>query len=301
MPRLRLGVALLVPAPHAAEIDGLRRALGDDALDRVPPHLTLVPPVNVRVDTVGRALAVLRDAAAGVSPFEVTIGPPTTFAPVTPTVHLGVVGGPGAAVVHRLRDAVFVPPLERPLTHPFAPHVTLGDDVSPERLEAALVALADFTVTIGIDRVHLLQEQRHGDAHRRWVPVADVPLGPRRIVGRGGVELEIVVSRLLDPEGLAFETGAWPDDEPRGPAGDVPVGCEPVVVTARRRDEVVGVARGGVGPGRVELQSVLVDPSHRRQGVARHLVAAFDHAVAAAEQHYRESSEPRPHPGGPGA
>jgi hypothetical protein len=48
VPRVRLASALLVPEPFAREIDGLRRALDDD-IDRVPPHLTLVPPVNVRV------------------------------------------------------------------------------------------------------------------------------------------------------------------------------------------------------------------------------------------------------------
>jgi hypothetical protein len=47
MGRHRLGVVLLVPDPWAAEVDGLRRALGDEALDRVAPHITLVPPSNV--------------------------------------------------------------------------------------------------------------------------------------------------------------------------------------------------------------------------------------------------------------
>ena len=47
-PRVRLGVVLLVPPPVAGEIDGLRRAVGDGALGKVAPHVTLVPPVNVR-------------------------------------------------------------------------------------------------------------------------------------------------------------------------------------------------------------------------------------------------------------
>ena len=45
--------------------------------------------------------------------------------------------------------------------------------------------------------VHLL-EQRH-DAGRRWVPIADVPLGPRVIVGRGGVELELTCASWSTP------------------------------------------------------------------------------------------------------
>ncbi len=64
MARVRLGVALLVPPPFDTEIDGLRRALGDGALGRIPAHLTLVPPVNVREERLGEALAALRRAAA---------------------------------------------------------------------------------------------------------------------------------------------------------------------------------------------------------------------------------------------
>ncbi len=52
------------PPPLAEEIDGLRRAFGDRSLGRVPPHLTLVPPVNVAEGDLGQALAVLRAAAA---------------------------------------------------------------------------------------------------------------------------------------------------------------------------------------------------------------------------------------------
>ena len=133
MPRLRLGVALLLPEPLATQVDGLRRACDDGALDRVPPHLTLVPPVNVRVDDVAAALQVLRDAAGGTRPFTLRLGPPSTFLPDTPTLHLAVGGsGDATAVLRRLRDGVFRPPLERPLTFPFVPHVTLADEMEPE-------------------------------------------------------------------------------------------------------------------------------------------------------------------------
>lgn len=278
---MRLGVALLVPEPVAGELDGLRRALGDGALARVRPHLTLVPPVNVRVDDLPRALSVLRAAATTVGPFLLRLGPPTTFAPVTPTVHLAVGGDPAAlAALHRLRDAVFVPPLERPLTYPFAPHVTLSDDVAAPRLAAALDVLTDYVVDVRFGRLHLLQEQRHGEAHRRWVPIADVPFGPRVVVGRGGLELELTASHVLDPEAAAFETGHWPDDRPSPPPVEAAPGCTPLVVVARRRDGVVGVVRGGVAPDWVDVASLLVAPAHRREGIGRHLLAAFHHHAA---------------------
>lgn len=225
MPRLRLASALLVPEPFAREIDGLRRAMGED-LDRVAPHLTLVPPVNVRADELGVALSVLRRAAASVGPITVTLGPAVTFHPVNPVVYLEVGGDVDA--VRRVRDAVFVPPLERSMSHLFVPHVTLVESTTRERIEAALVALAEYRVDVTFEAAYLLQEHE-----RRWRPIADARFASPLVVGRGGIETEITVSSLADPHVVGF-------------AGGPPDGTEDVVV-ARREGEIVAVAyaRGG--------------------------------------------------------
>src|SRR5688572_32396118 len=110
----------------------------------------------------------MREAAAATRPFTVDLGPPSTFAPVTPVLHLPVHGDEVVA----LRDRVFRDPLSRELTHPFVPHVTLADEVaSLERLGAAVAALADYRATVTFDRVHLMHER----ADRVWEPVADAP------------------------------------------------------------------------------------------------------------------------------
>ena len=114
-------------------------------------------------------------------------------------------------MLRRLRDAVFRPPLERPLTFPFVPHVTLADEMAPDRIAAARRRPRRTSwPTRVFERVHLLQELRHGHGPRRWEPVADAPFAPKIVVGRGGVELELGVSLLLDPEAVEFETGAGP-------------------------------------------------------------------------------------------
>ena len=165
----RLGVALLVPPPVATEIDGLRRALGDGALGRIPAHLTLVPPVNVTGGRMSQAIEVLRAAAKVTRPLNLRLGPATTFDPVNPVVYLAVAGDVGG--VHALRDRVFVPPLARALTHPFVPHVTVADDMERARIPAAVAALADYVADVHIDAVHLLEEGRH----RVWAPIAELP------------------------------------------------------------------------------------------------------------------------------
>ena len=281
MPRLRLGVALLLSHPLADEVDGLRRACDDGSRERMAPHLTLVPPVNVRGEDLPAALEALRAAAAGVRPFRLRLGPPSTFLPATPTLHLAVGGrGDATAVLRQLRDAVFRSPLEREVTFPFVPHVTLADGMDPDRIAASLSALSGFVVEETFDRVHLLEEQRLGK-RRRWVPIADAPLAPPVVVGRGGIELDLAVSRLLDPVAASVEAAAWPSDRPRPPASERPAGAVPLVVAARRRGAVVGVARGWVRPDADELVSVLVTPEERGQGIARHLLSAWHHAASA--------------------
>lgn len=192
--RRRLGVALVLDPPVADEVDGLRRAVGDPALGRIPAHLTLVPPVNVRRDTLPAALDRLRAAAASVpGPLRLTLGRPSTFLPANPVLYLAV-GGDLEGLRH-LRDAVFVPPLERPLTWPWVPHVTLADNATEERISSCLDALAGYSAVVSIDRVVILEE----GAGRVWSPLADANLGPPARIGTGGLPLDLVRGRLVDP------------------------------------------------------------------------------------------------------
>jgi 2'-5' RNA ligase len=260
VPRLRLGVALLVPPPHDAAVDALRRAVGDPALDRIPAHLTLVPPVNVRADRLDDALAVLRAAAGLVGAFAVRLGPPATFLPVNPVLYLPVVGTPDdadVATLHRLRDAVFTDPLARPLTWPFVPHVTLADEAAPERIAAAQAALTDFRLEFTVTRVHLLRE----GTDRRWEPVADAELGPPAVIGRGGLELELTRAQQPDPS-LAQR-----------------LGDEPFCITARGEGRAVGMAAGyltGGEGGEAVLVRLDVPEAERGRGIGTQLLAAVE-------------------------
>lgn len=273
MSRARLGVVIVVPEPVATEIDGLRRALGDPTLGRITPHVTIVPPVNVRMEDLGEALARLRDAAASCRSFRLDLGPITSFAPVSDTLYLAVTGEPAAlASLERLRDAAFGPPLHRRVDHPFVPHVTIHPAVDSRRSDAARVALGDYRATIDVASVHLLQQR--ADAGRRWVPIADAPLGPRVVVGRGGVELELTTSALADPEArdLLGEAGA-----------SGPPARSAVVVTARRRGTAVGVAWCGRAGTTTEERSVVVREQERGQGIGRQLRLALASALAEGE------------------
>ena len=271
MPKARLGVALLLPPAAAAEVDGLRRAVEDGVLGRVPAHLTLVPPVNVRADRMGAALAVLRAAAAalGPAPVTLTLGPPATFLPDAPVLYLAV--GGDLDRLRALRDAVFTDPLSRSLTWPWVPHVTLADEADPARIAAALDVLAGYRVEVAFDRVHLLEE----GPGRVWAPLADAPFGPPAVVGRGGLALVLAQSELLDPEAAALLTRPLPSSAP--PAGALLDNGRVRVVTARRDGAPVGLAATA---GAV-LTGLVVAPAHRGQGIGTHLLAAAASAAAA--------------------
>lgn len=197
MPRLRLGVALLVPPPVAAEVETLRRACGDPAVARIAAHLTLVPPVNVREDRLDDALVVLRSAATASRPITVTLGPPATFLPANPVLYLGTHGDVDA--IWALRHRVFAEPLTRPLTWPFFPHVTVRDGGEPDDLEASARVLGAYRADVTFEAVHLLQEARDEAGVRVWRPIADAALAAPAVVGRGGLELELGVTEARTP------------------------------------------------------------------------------------------------------
>jgi len=264
MPRVRFAVALLLPPGAAAEVDGLRRAVGDTMREKVPPHLTFVPPTNVNVNAVPVALAVARAAGSRERPFTLALGPAATFLPDSPVVYLSVSGDIGAVV--RIRDALRAAPFDRPDPWPFVPHVTLGDNVDEARVPALLRALGEYRIEVAFDRLHVLQE----GADRVWRPVADVPFAPPAIVGRGGLPVELTVTGLADPEAAALLPEGIPE---------LPVGAEPLVVTARR-EGVLGVLAGWTRGAEAGAVAVATSDEGAAEDVERHLWAAAESAAA---------------------
>lgn len=278
--RRRLGVALLLDPPVADAVDGLRRAVGDPALGRIGPHVTLVPPVNVRADELGAALAVVRRAAAGQDgALRLTLGPPATFLPDNPVLYLAV--GGDLEALRMLRDAAFAPPLARPLSWPWVPHVTLADTGEPERIAAAVSVLDRFAVVADIEHLVVLQEA----GGRSWRPIADAALGPPAVVGRGGLALEITRGRTLDPEArqmleaAGLTGGAADEPEPEAPSRPPPF--FPIVLTARREGEVVATGLAWRTDDGGQL-AVVVAAGVRRQGIGGTVLAHLEAAVRAA-------------------
>jgi 2'-5' RNA ligase len=267
MPRVRVGVALLLPEPVASEVNGLRRALGDSSLGRVAPHVTLVAPVNVR--DADAAVDVLRHAASPIGPLQLHLGPPATFLPDSAVVYLRVSGE--LEQLDTLRRGLLRPPLDRPPAWPFVPHVTLLDEARPARVPGMLEALAGYEVEVRLDTVHLLREGSDGV----WHPLAGARLGGRGVVGTGGLPLETHVGDHPDPQAAAWASLEWErhDRELYGPEWRPD---DPFAVVAQREGRTVGLAEGRLRGSRCELSRLIVGAAERDRGVGTRLVACVE-------------------------
>lgn len=267
MARHRLGVVLPLPEPVAAAVDTLRQALGVTDLDRIPPHLTLIPPINVSADRLDEAVARVESAAAASSALRLTLGPAVTFTPPTSVLFLAVGEAATVDALARLREALWQPPYDRPTKRPFVPHVTLAEHLDEEHLGASLLAFAHVRATAVIEVVHLWEEHRLDDGRRVWRPHHEARLGPPSTVARGGLPVTLAVSARLPADAVAL-------------LGPVAPGIgEPLVVTARRDGALLGVASGWTRGTLGVLDAVVVTGAVHRQGIGRHLLVAFEHAA----------------------
>lgn len=280
MDRSRIVVALIPPAELLADVQALRRSIGDRRLDRLAPHITLVPPVNVPGERRRDSLQLVDEVARATRPFELTVGPVATFAPETPTLHLSVHGALEQLVA--LRDGLLRGPFDRPDPRPFVPHVTLRNRVEEGLLPAAVAlhdgVLGDWVV----DRVSLLEQQVHPDGGTRWVAVHEAPFGDPVVVGRGGVELELRTVRLLEPPAAELLVEVMGSPEAPEPAARA---SEPLVVCAAapgEPDELLGVALGSTAGASAHLSQVAVVRHWRNAGIGTHLVRHWCSEAAAS-------------------
>ncbi|MFC3689355.1 2'-5' RNA ligase family protein [Aquipuribacter hungaricus] len=166
-----LGVAVAVPEPFAGALRDGRASTGDPAAAAVPPHVTVVPPVQVAADEVDDVVAHVRRVAAGVEPFVVTLLGTGTFRPVSDVVFVQVVDG--ARACDALQEKVRTGPLERRLGFPYHPHVTVAHDVPAAALDAVQGQLADFRAAFDVAEVAVYRCGEDGV----WRVLDRAPLG----------------------------------------------------------------------------------------------------------------------------
>lgn len=273
--RSRYLVALLFEAGLEAEVNGLRRALGSSQLQRIPPHITLVPPTNVSATDDASVMRIVVDAAAVRAPFEVELGPPATFSDNRSVLFLSV--RDGQAALEGVREELLKGPFadRREVGREFVPHVTLYSGREPKEAETLLEALASFRESTTIGDIALLQQDELSSS-RPWSVVCRVDLGTAAELDRAGgrIVLSSGSAAAAWMRGLYALWGIEADDR-----HDVvsPTSC----ALAFDGDAVVAAATFSVAAFRAELCSFAVKPSVRRLGIGSTMLRYLEQLLIA--------------------
>lgn len=165
-----IGVSLAIPEPWAGQLQAYRTALGDRTAERIPTHITLIPPTEIVATALDEVEQHLRTVAAGVASFPVHLRGTGTFRPVSPVVFVTLVEG--ISRCEQLAKALRTGPLDVELAYPYHPHVTIAHHLDDERLDRAFAELADVEVEFVAEQFHLYI---HDDAVG-WTPVRGYPM-----------------------------------------------------------------------------------------------------------------------------
>jgi 2'-5' RNA ligase len=144
-----LGIVVPIPEPWAQLLVDWRSKVGDPQASLVPPHVTLLPPTEVPVADRAAISAHLAEVARCHAPFDMHLSGTGTFAPVSDVVFIAVARGIGSCEL--IANDVRRGPLERSLSFPYHPHVTVAHDVPPDMLELAYSGLADLSAEFRVD------------------------------------------------------------------------------------------------------------------------------------------------------
>jgi 2'-5' RNA ligase len=269
--RHRLLVALLIAQPVASEIDGIRRALGSNQLERIPPHVTLVPPTNVADDALFLAEQVVREAASGFEPVALMLGPPATFPDNESVLFLAVSAVPSLTV---LRQALLDGPFAgRDRTdRAFVAHVTL--DSRRERFvdDRMLDDLSGYETSVEAATLALLVQDQSTPLHA-WRTLTSYDLAPKRVVGRGGLEVHLHAGVTLSPTSLAL-VARWDEELPVPLPMPMPAADDrdEFFAVATVSSEIVAVATWTIDGDIVVLTRHVVAPSRRGLGLGTRLL-----------------------------
>lgn len=168
-----IGVSIPVPAPYDVRLQEARHAAGDPLAAAVPPHVTLMPPCDVRKVDLPAFVEFLERVAAEAEPFRMILRGTGTFRPVSPVVFVTV--AQGISSCEALERAVRSGPVERELDFPYHPHVTIAQKVDETALDTAFTSLADYHAEFDVTAFDLYF---HED--QVWRPVQTFSLGGPR-------------------------------------------------------------------------------------------------------------------------
>src|SRR5579859_1669091 len=136
MQKQRYALVAYVNGPAGEFVENLRRELHPD-LPYLAAHLTILPP-RLLQGSESAALEVVERICGQTEPFEVNLGQVRTFAPITPTVYIGVDVTSCMCDLHGILNTEVLSFQEE---WPYIPHMTIaklaGEEAAHEAFRVA--------------------------------------------------------------------------------------------------------------------------------------------------------------------
>jgi 2'-5' RNA ligase len=162
-------VAIEIQSP-AREVLEEARSRFEPGFGEMPPHVTILAPIDVDADAMPAVVRHLSEVASATPPFRLELTGAETFRPVTSVVFVGI--GAGADSCIELESRVRSGDMAVELRFPYHPHVTIAHDVADDVLDSALEQLSAFESAQVADRMALYE-----CIDGRWTPVQEFPFG----------------------------------------------------------------------------------------------------------------------------
>lgn len=279
--RARLLVAFLLHGREEIEIDVLRRMLHSSEIARIAPHITLVPPVNVARERLGEIGYRIEAAVTAVEPVPLELRGVDTFEPQAHVLFLPVSGA--LEQLGALRDRCLSGVGAKREARPFVPHVTIKSHASAALVASTRLVMEAFTCPITVDRVAVL-ERDGAIPNGSWTVRDEFVLGSARLFGRGGREITCTHSTLVNDDDRRFLA----DHDPDGSAGhgvmsrDAREARDQMVIRARVAGALVGLCVVQRRETRGEIRALVVNASHRREGIGSQVLRYVDQIATSA-------------------
>src|SRR5690625_4316939 len=148
-----IGVAIEIPEPYGSQLVAVRRQVGDPQAERVPAHITLLPPTLVEDSSVEAVCEHLESAAASLEPFTMILRGTGTFRPISEVVFVAIAAG--IAECEQLETRVRRGILTQELRFNYHPHVTIAHDLPDYTLADAFASLENFVAQFRDDKLDI--------------------------------------------------------------------------------------------------------------------------------------------------
>ncbi|MDA8261197.1 MAG: 2'-5' RNA ligase family protein [Actinomycetota bacterium] len=280
MPKGRYGIVIGFPTGLAAQIDGLRRALGSPQLNRIEPHVTIYPPTSLPDGEFRSRLLGLRRLAAETEPFTLRIAGAGAFERELGVLYLQVERSEGLVELEEgVRGVMDAPARKRE----FIPHATLFDNAPLEVVAQGVGLFASFSAEVEVDGFKILRM----DTRSTWHRFAEALFEPAR--GRALAGSPATFWRTGEAGEWLFLYGAdGPSSEFSYPSASVAYGITregAVSVAGFRGEEMACAAVASISGASAYLEWAWVAETERGTGVAPILLEEL--AYAAAEEGMR--------------